>query len=63
MEENCNFWFRGGYQPLLDRARKLLAAMLGVPDSETVIVENASSGANAVLRSLADNLPLNVSLS
>lgn len=58
MEENCNFWFRGGYQPLLNRARKFLANLLGVPENETVIVENASSGANAVLRSLADNLPL-----
>lgn len=58
MEANCNHWFRGGYQPLLVKARERLAQYVHTNVEDLVIVENASSGANSVLRSLADNLPL-----
>lgn len=58
MEANCNHWFRGGYQPLLLKARERLAKYVNVDVDDLVIVENASSGANSVLKSLADNFPL-----
>lgn len=58
MEENCNFWYRGGYQPLLEKARQELSEYVNADEEDLVEVENASSGANAVLRSLGDNLSL-----
>lgn len=58
MEADCNIWFRGGYQPVLQQVRTRLAQYVNAQDHDLVLVENASSGVNAVLRSLADQMPL-----
>jgi isopenicillin-N epimerase len=58
MEADANLFFRGGYQPVLQGVRERLAAYVNANASDLVLVENASSGINAVLRALADTLPL-----
>lgn len=45
-------WFRGNYQVLVDSSRAALATMVGASENDLVLVENASGGCNAVLRSL-----------
>lgn len=39
-------------EPLLDESRRALAAFVGAPETELVFVNNATTGINAVLRSL-----------
>merc|ERR1712159_621938 len=46
-------WFRGGYQAKLNVVRATLAEYVGADPANIVFVENASSGVNSVLRSLA----------
>jgi isopenicillin-N epimerase len=45
-------FFREEYQPRLDASRKALADFLGAATEDLVLVENATAGVNAVLRSL-----------
>ncbi len=40
------------YEPLLNEARSALAAFVGAPTEDLVFVQNATTGVNAVLRSL-----------
>lgn len=47
-----------GYQGTLQTVRTRLAHYTGTRTEDLVLVENASAGVNAVLRSLADALPL-----
>ncbi|KAH3761153.1 pyridoxal phosphate-dependent transferase [Pelomyxa schiedti] len=48
-----DLWFRGGYQALIEQVRAQLSSYVNAgDDSELVLVENASSGVNAVLRSM-----------
>ncbi len=58
MEEDANTWFRGGYQPPLVNARQRMSQFVNANESDLVIIENASAGINAVLRSIAVRLPL-----
>ena len=62
-ERNPDLWFRGGlnesvakgqstYTAELDRTRALVAEYLGSKKADTVIVDNASHGINAILRSV-----------
>ena len=52
-ESKPDVWFRGGYQELVEQVRAELASFVNAGDEdELVLVENASSGVNAVLRSL-----------
>jgi len=41
------------WEPLLDDARRQLGAFVGAPETELVFVQNATTGVNAVLRSLS----------
>eukprot|EP00912_Choanoflagellata_sp_UC4_P002057 UC4_evm1s1313 len=43
---------KGKFQSLIDNARRLLAKFISAEDRDLVFVENASSGLNAVLRSV-----------
>eukprot|EP01127_Copromyxa_protea_P011170 TRINITY_DN2794_c0_g1_i2.p1 TRINITY_DN2794_c0_g1~~TRINITY_DN2794_c0_g1_i2.p1 ORF type:complete len:435 (-),score=81.64 TRINITY_DN2794_c0_g1_i2:75-1379(-) len=54
MEENTFYWFLPvmGYRLHLLEAREEIAKYVGVATKDIVLVENASSGINAVLRSL-----------
>src|SRR5688500_15083251 len=53
MEADANIWFRGGYQPPLLDVRTRLAKYVNAQSQDLVLVENASSGVNAVMRALA----------
>jgi len=54
MEDNTFFWFLPvmGYRPYLAKVRDEIAKYVGCKMEDIVILENASSGVNAVLRSL-----------
>ena len=53
MEARPDPWFRGGYQEIVMDTRSRLAQMMNADQVDNVVlVENASSGVNAVLRSL-----------
>jgi selenocysteine lyase/cysteine desulfurase len=58
MESNPNTWFRGVYQAVLNDARTRIARYISATEDNLVIVENASSAINAVMRSLANGLNL-----
>jgi len=58
MELDCNNWIRGGYDPILIQARQKLAKYVNANVEDLVMIENASSGFNAIMRSLTDLLPL-----
>jgi isopenicillin-N epimerase len=45
-------FFRAEYEPLLDASRSTLAGFLGADPADLVFVANATSGVNAVVRSL-----------
>src|SRR5262249_27581415 len=53
MEANPDRFFREIMPPALRRAAGMLASYLGAREQELSFVENATAGANAVLRSLA----------
>jgi selenocysteine lyase/cysteine desulfurase len=59
MESDANIWYRGVYQGYLDNVRTLLSKYVNARQADLVLVENASSAVNAILRSLADTLPFN----
>jgi selenocysteine lyase/cysteine desulfurase len=48
-------WFRGNYQVLVDSSRQAIANMVGANKNDIVLVENASGGCNAVMRSIKWN--------
>ena len=61
-EENPDAWFRSGVSPTTyfdyqDRVRALIAPYIGAEFNDTVFIDNASNGVNAVMRSLARALP------
>jgi selenocysteine lyase/cysteine desulfurase len=61
-EENPDLWYRSGlgFDTALtfqDRVRAKMAAYINADFNDTVFVDNASNGVNAVMRSLARSLP------
>jgi selenocysteine lyase/cysteine desulfurase len=52
-EADANTWYRGGYGPLLVNIRTRLSKFVNCQPQSLVMVEDASWGANAVLRSMA----------
>ena len=57
MEANPERFIRWQQYPLIDIVRKRVATFIGADADDTVLVDNASHGMNAVLRSLAERLP------
>lgn len=56
MEANPTQWFSNaakGYHEVLSRVRPALARLIGANESDVAFLDNASSGLNAVLRSVA----------
>ncbi|MDY6940307.1 MAG: aminotransferase class V-fold PLP-dependent enzyme [Cyanobacteriota bacterium] len=53
LESEPTRFFGREYEPLIDRAREKLAAFVGADAEEIVFVPNATTGANAILRSLS----------
>ena len=57
MESNPETFIRWDQYPTLDVVRARLARYIGAETDDVVLVDNASHGMNAVLRSLAERLP------
>ena len=62
VEENPDDFYRQGLArenvfDHMDRVRGLMAAYIGAAANDTVFIDNASNGVNAVLRSLARSMP------
>ena len=51
-ESRPDQWFREDYFRLVDKARERIADYVAAPAESLVLVENASSAVNSVLRSL-----------
>ena len=51
-EANPQAWMLGGVAPKLQRTRKLVAQYISCDPADLALIENCTSGANAVLRSL-----------
>ena len=49
---NPDRWFRHQYRPLVNSTRQLIADHVGADMDDVVLVDNASDGCNAILRSL-----------
>lgn len=56
MERNPMRFFQETYQPALDAARGVLAGFVGADPAAVVFVRNATTGVNAVLRSIEPEL-------
>jgi selenocysteine lyase/cysteine desulfurase len=53
VEANPDHFFLGSYRPLLVNVRRQLAQMIGADTDECVLVSNATTGINVVLRNFA----------
>ena len=52
-ESRPDKWFRGDYSVLVEQSRAAIAAYVNAPSAaDIVLIENASGGCNAVMRSL-----------
>ncbi|SPO39085.1 related to isopenicillin N epimerase [Pseudozyma flocculosa] len=52
-ERRPDIWMRTGFKPLLERSRKELAQLVNCPVEDLVLLTNATTGVNAILRGMA----------